>query len=135
MMRRREFITLIGGAAVAWPLAARAQRGERVRRIGVLIPFAADDPAAQRRVLAFAQALAQPGWTESRNVRIEISFTNDLFVRTFWIVTHDIRNFNRRWKIINHTIKQRLNTFVFESSSTEYWECFELKSAFTKSYF
>jgi ABC transporter substrate binding protein len=71
-MRRRAFIALLGGAAVAWPLAARGQQGERVRRIGVLVPTAADDPAGQRRVLAFAQALAQSGWTDGRNVRIDI---------------------------------------------------------------
>jgi ABC-type uncharacterized transport system substrate-binding protein len=70
-MKRREFITLLG-AAVAWPLAARAQQRERVRRIGVLMSYAADDPAGQTRLLAFAQALAQLGWTEGRNVRIEI---------------------------------------------------------------
>jgi putative ABC transport system substrate-binding protein len=69
--RRRQFITLLGGAA-AWPLAARAQQRERVRRIGVLTGFAADDPAEQSRVLVFAQALAQSGWTEGRNVRIDI---------------------------------------------------------------
>src|SRR5215472_11691540 len=71
-MRRREFITLFGGAAVALPLAARAQHGERVRRIGVLMSYAADDPAGQTRLLAFAQALAQLGWTEDRNIRIDI---------------------------------------------------------------
>src|SRR5215472_10819564 len=71
-MRRREFITLFGGAAVAFPLAARAQHGERVRRIGVLMSYAADDPAGQTRLLAFAQALAQLGWTEGRNIRIDI---------------------------------------------------------------
>jgi len=69
---RREFITLLGGAAAAWPLAARAQQRERVRRIGVLTAFASDDPANQRRVLAFAQALAQSGWTEGRNIRIDV---------------------------------------------------------------
>src|SRR5262245_32022175 len=74
-MKRREFITLLGGAAIAWPLAARAQQPERVRRIGVLVGFAADDPAAQRRVLAFAQALAQLGWTDGRNARIEIRWS------------------------------------------------------------
>jgi putative ABC transport system substrate-binding protein len=70
-MRRREFITLLGSAA-AWPVAARAQQRERMRRIGVLIPFATDDPAAHRRVLAFAQALAQSGWIDGRNILIDI---------------------------------------------------------------
>ena len=71
-MTRRHFITLLGGAAAAWPLAAQAQQGERMRRIGVLLSYAADDPVGQRRVLGFAQALAQSGWTDGRNVRIEI---------------------------------------------------------------
>jgi putative tryptophan/tyrosine transport system substrate-binding protein len=57
MMRRREFITLLGGAAAAWPLAARAQQGERVRRIGVLLPAAPDDPEWQAWVGAFLQGL------------------------------------------------------------------------------
>jgi ABC-type uncharacterized transport system substrate-binding protein len=69
-IERRKFLATLGGAA-AWPLAARAQ-GERVRRIGVLTNLASDDPAQQSRVLAFAQALAQSGWTEGRNVRIDI---------------------------------------------------------------
>jgi len=73
-LKRRAFITLLGGAA-AWPLAASAQQKDRVRRIGVLMGFAADDPAAQRRVLAFAQALAQLGWTDGRNVRIDIRWS------------------------------------------------------------
>ena len=60
-MNRREFITLLGGAAAAWPLAARAQQGERVRRIGVLLPAAADDVEAQTRVGAFLQGLQQSG--------------------------------------------------------------------------
>jgi putative ABC transport system substrate-binding protein len=72
MIRRRDFITLLGGAAAAWPLEARAQETRRVRHIGVLTAFASDDPAEQSRVLAFAQALAQSGWTEGRNVRIDI---------------------------------------------------------------
>jgi putative tryptophan/tyrosine transport system substrate-binding protein len=70
-VKRREVITLLGGAT-AWPLAARAQQGERKRRIGVLMSFAADDPAGQSRVLAFAQALAQAGWTDGGNVRIDL---------------------------------------------------------------
>jgi len=72
MSSRREFITLLGGAAVAWPLTARAQQGERLRRIGVLTPFASDDPAEQTNVLAFEQALAQLGWIDGRNARIDI---------------------------------------------------------------
>src|SRR5262249_17817162 len=75
MMKRRDFITLLGGAAAAWPLAVRAQQGERVRRIGVLVGFAVDDPVAQRRVLAFAQALAQLGWADGRNVCIDIRWS------------------------------------------------------------
>src|SRR5215472_6932299 len=69
--RRRKFITLLGGAA-AWPLAARAQQPEPMRRIGVLMNMAADDPTGQTRLLAFAQALAQAGWTDGHNVRIDI---------------------------------------------------------------
>ncbi|MFL5065001.1 MAG: ABC transporter substrate-binding protein, partial [Xanthobacteraceae bacterium] len=69
-MRRREFMTLLGGAA-AWPLAARGQQGERVRRVGVLVPGAADDPEWQARVGTFQQALALLGWTIGRNVRID----------------------------------------------------------------
>src|SRR5262245_13130879 len=71
-MQRREFITLIGGASAAWPLAARAQQSERVRRIGVFMNTAADDPAGQARLLAFAQTLAQSDWTDGRNVRMDI---------------------------------------------------------------
>jgi putative ABC transport system substrate-binding protein len=70
-MKRREFITLIGGAAAAWPLAALAQQSERVRRIGVLLPAAADDSEFQARVGAFLQGLQQSGWTIGRNVRID----------------------------------------------------------------
>ena len=72
-LRRREFITLLGGAAAAWPLAARAQQAERVRRIGVLMAVAADDPEAQARIAAFLQGLQQLGWTVGRNVRIDYS--------------------------------------------------------------
>ena len=70
-MRRREFITLLGGAAAAWPLAARAQQAERMRRIGVLMASTADDPESQARIAAFLQALQQLGWTDGRNVRID----------------------------------------------------------------
>ena len=70
-MRRREFIAALGGAA-AWPLAARAQQGDRMRRIEVLLPVATDDAEFQTRVGAFLQALQQLGWTIGRNVEIEI---------------------------------------------------------------
>jgi putative ABC transport system substrate-binding protein len=69
-VKRREFIAGLGGAA-AWPLATRAQQGERVRRIGVLSYFAADSPTVQARHAAFLQGLQQLGWTEGRNVRID----------------------------------------------------------------
>jgi putative ABC transport system substrate-binding protein len=70
-MIRREFITLLGSATAAWPLAARAQRPEQMRRIGVLMPAAADDPESLARVGAFLQGLQELGWTDGRNVRIE----------------------------------------------------------------
>jgi ABC-type uncharacterized transport system substrate-binding protein len=70
-MKRREFITLLGGAAAAWPLAARAQPSDRMRRIGVLMATAADEPESQARLAAFLQALQQLGWTDGRNLRIE----------------------------------------------------------------
>jgi putative ABC transport system substrate-binding protein len=69
-VKRRTFITLLGGAAAAWPLAARAQ-GERLRRIGVLTPFSADDAEGHARLTAFAQGLAQSAWTVGQNIRIE----------------------------------------------------------------
>jgi putative tryptophan/tyrosine transport system substrate-binding protein len=70
-MNRRRFITVLGSVAAAWPLAAGAQQGERVRRVGVLVPAVADDPEWQARVGAFQQALALLGWTIGRNVRID----------------------------------------------------------------
>jgi ABC-type uncharacterized transport system substrate-binding protein len=70
-MRRRKFITLLGGAA-AWPLAARAQQSQRVRRIGVLMNLAADDPEGQARLAAFLQGLQEAGWAVGRNVRVDI---------------------------------------------------------------
>ena len=70
-MKRREFITVLGGAA-AWPLAARAQQGERMRRIGVLMSLAETDPEAQARVAAFRKGLQTLGWAEGRNVHIDI---------------------------------------------------------------
>jgi putative tryptophan/tyrosine transport system substrate-binding protein len=70
-MRRRDFITLLGGAATAWPIAARAQQPERMRRIGVLMNYASDDAEGQARLAAFHQGLQQLGWTVGRNVQID----------------------------------------------------------------
>jgi putative ABC transport system substrate-binding protein len=74
-MRRREFITVLGGAAAAWPFAARAQQAERTRRIGVIMALSEGDPMAQARVAAFQQALAELGWTGGRNLKIEWRWT------------------------------------------------------------
>jgi putative tryptophan/tyrosine transport system substrate-binding protein len=74
-MNRRGFITLLGGTATAWPLAARAQQRERMRRIGVLLPAAPDDAEFQSWVGAFLQGLAQSGWITGRNIRIETRWT------------------------------------------------------------
>jgi len=71
MIGRREFITLLGGAVAAWPVAARAQQSERMRRIGVLMNMTADDPESQARLSAFVQGLQEFGWTVGRNVRID----------------------------------------------------------------
>jgi putative tryptophan/tyrosine transport system substrate-binding protein len=72
---RREFITLLGGAVAAWPLAARAQQSERRRRIGVITNFSADDPAPQPRLAAFVDRLQQLGWIDSRSVRIDVRWS------------------------------------------------------------
>ena len=71
MMRRREFITLLGGAAAAWPMVARAQQLERMRRIGVLMHTAADEPESKARLTAFMQGLQELGWAVGRNMRID----------------------------------------------------------------
>jgi putative ABC transport system substrate-binding protein len=76
MIRRRDFITLLGGAA-AWPLPARAQQGDRVRRIGVLMPYDENEPEAKARLSAFTQALAELGWTDGRNVRMDLHWAGD----------------------------------------------------------
>ena len=70
-MTRRAFITLICGAAAAWPLAVRAQQSERKRHIGVLMATAADEPESQVRLAAFLQAFQQLGWSDGRNLRID----------------------------------------------------------------
>src|SRR5262249_22917444 len=68
---RRKFLATLGGVAAAWPLAARAQQRERIRRIGLLMNLAADDPEAPARIAAFAQGLADLGWSIGRNLRID----------------------------------------------------------------
>jgi putative ABC transport system substrate-binding protein len=70
-MKRREFITLLGGAAAVWPLAAHAQQHERIRRIGVLMNQSANDPESKLRAAAFLEALRQKGWTDGRNIQID----------------------------------------------------------------
>jgi putative ABC transport system substrate-binding protein len=80
-MKRREFITLIGGAAVAWPVTARAQQGEPMRRIGVLMNMGTDDAEGQARLAAFTEVLKQLGWSEGHNLRIDIR----------WATADDIR--------------------------------------------
>ena len=77
-MRRRELLGVLGGTAVAWPLAARAQEAQRVRRIGVLMAAAAGDPEFQARLAAFLQGLQQLGWVDGRNVQVD----------TRWAVLH-----------------------------------------------
>src|SRR5262244_1258539 len=76
-MRRRDFMTLFGGAATAWPLAARAQQAQRMRRVGVLIGFAETDPDVKSWFAAFRGALAKLGWTEGSNFQIELRWASD----------------------------------------------------------
>ena len=76
-MRRREFLASLGGAAAAWPLAARAKQGERVRRIGVLVASPADDAEFQARMAAFNEGLTQLGWVDGRNVHIDTRWATD----------------------------------------------------------
>src|SRR5262245_32757275 len=80
-MKRRDFITVLGGAAVAWPLAARAHQGERTRRAGVLLDPAAADAPSQARRPAFVQALKQLGWSGGRYLQIETRWGNGDCVR------------------------------------------------------
>jgi putative ABC transport system substrate-binding protein len=84
-LKRREFITLLGSAAAAWPHVARAQQPERVRRIGVFMPLAADDPIGQARITALREGLEKLGWTEGHNIRID----------TRWTSTGDVESMQR----------------------------------------
>jgi putative ABC transport system substrate-binding protein len=83
-VRRREFIGLLGGAT-AWPVAARAQQAERMRRLGVLMPLTADDPLGQVRMVALREGLGKLGWIEGRNIRID----------TRWMTTGDVESMQR----------------------------------------
>jgi putative ABC transport system substrate-binding protein len=76
-MRRREFLSVLGGATAAWPLVAHAQQAERMRRIGVVMGYAETDPAAQAQVAALRQELQKLGWEEGRNIRIDVRFAAD----------------------------------------------------------
>jgi hypothetical protein len=71
-MNRRVFMTVLGGATLAWPLAAHAQQGERMRRIGIMMNAAANDPHPEAHVAAFRRAMHQLGWAEGRNVQIDV---------------------------------------------------------------
>ena len=82
-MRRRTFIAGLGSAA-AWPLAGRAQPAERVRRVGVLMPYDENDPVVKPRVSAFTQALADLGWTDGRNVRMDVRWAGGERSRRSW---------------------------------------------------
>src|SRR5436305_8324373 len=73
-VRRRDFLGVLGSAAAAWPLTARAQQSDQVRRVGMLIGYAENDPETQARLAAFRQGLERLGWTEGRNVRIDYRF-------------------------------------------------------------
>jgi putative ABC transport system substrate-binding protein len=73
-VKRRELITLLGGAAVAWPLSARAQQPDRIRRVGVLMGLAEDDPDSKARLGAFRQGLEKLGWSEGRNIHLDVRF-------------------------------------------------------------
>src|SRR5262249_40078298 len=77
VVKRRNFIMLLGGTAAAWPIAARAQQGERMRRIGMLAAIAADEPEAQARNASFLQRLGELGWTVGRNVRVDYRLSAD----------------------------------------------------------
>ena len=76
-MQRRDFITLIGGAAASWPLSAHAQQIDRVRKVAVLMPFGTEDPEGQTRLQAFSQSLRKAGWVEGKNLRTEVRWGGD----------------------------------------------------------
>jgi putative tryptophan/tyrosine transport system substrate-binding protein len=81
-MRRREFVSLLGGGVAAWPLMARGQQRDRVRLIGLLSPFSENDPETKARLAAFKERLEQLGWTDGRNIKIEYRFSEGNIERT-----------------------------------------------------
>ena len=88
-MQRREFITLLSGAALVWPCVARAQQADKVRRIGVLMGYAENDPETKARIAAFLQEMQQLGWTDGRNLQIEYRWeTSDLRKAALELVAH-----------------------------------------------
>jgi putative ABC transport system substrate-binding protein len=101
MILRREFITVLGGAA-AWSLAARAQQGDRMRRVGVLVAGEENDPVNKLQLSAFTQALAGLGWTDGRNVRMDLRWagggTNRLRALARELV-HRFRETHHMWRI------------------------------------
>ena len=105
-MKRREFITLLGGATLAWPLAARAQQGERVRRIGVIMGLRARDAEALLRVRAFESSWRKLGWVEGRNIRVDYRWApGDAAVfrahATAFVEDVAHRYHRRKWATIN----------------------------------
>jgi putative ABC transport system substrate-binding protein len=108
-MRRREFIALLGGAAAAWPLAARAQQGERMRRIGVLLPAATDDSEFQARLAAFQLELQRSGWIIGSNMRIDIRWGggNADRIRKYAaeLVVWDVRRYRRHRRGPLHNVE------------------------------
>jgi putative ABC transport system substrate-binding protein len=75
-MRRREFITQLGGLALAWPLAARAEQADRTRRVGVLMGYAETDPEAKAMLAEFTRAVSEFGWSEGRNLRMDVRWAS-----------------------------------------------------------
>src|SRR6266699_2130329 len=100
-MRRREFVTLLGGAAVTWPLAVRAQQREKMRRIGALMPYAANDPQVQIRNAAFLQGLQQLGWTVGQNIQIDYRWSRGNMDDTRQIMARSIRSDTAIWLAVS----------------------------------
>ena len=120
-MKRREFIALLGGAAAAWPAAARAQQPDRIRRVGVLIGFPEDDPDSKPRLVAFQQGLEKLGWSEGRNIHLDVRFAlpaNEqqvqMLVKELLALSPDVS-----WRRVQHLLPlsdERAETFRLYSS-------------------